>query len=231
MYVHYKTIIPKDSQKKCHHKQRAFNFNHRMTWKSSLERETRNPSTFLFLNKNGTTNGSRFWRTQVSLWNKTKRTSSITTLFFYVWRLLWKKVRGIVYTLFHYLYIVSYRLWHQLTLQILEFFKEPGSDPFKVPVFQKFVAEWEDKINKLSLVTIALQAAAQFSGMKEKKRKRLVVFLVLTLLNILYRFKRIYRVFEGNREKSGYTWNSRCSCPCINGSCTLSIEGQASWIG
>lgn len=164
------------------HKQRDFNFNHRMTWKSSLERETRNPSTFLFLNKNGTTNGSRFWRTQVSLWNKTKRTSSTTTLFFYFWRLLWKKVRGIVYTLFHCLYLVSYRLWHQLTLQILEFFKEPGSDPFKVSVFQKFVAEWEDKINKLSLVTIALQAAAQFSGMKEKRRKRLIFFVVLTFI-------------------------------------------------
>jgi 26S proteasome regulatory subunit N9 len=46
----------------------------------------------------------------------------------------------------------------------LELFKEPGSDPFKIPVFQKFVAEWEDKINKLSLVTIAQQAATQFSG-------------------------------------------------------------------
>ncbi|KAG1341058.1 hypothetical protein G6F62_005205 [Rhizopus arrhizus] len=55
------------------------------------------------------------------------------------------------------------KLWHQLTLLILELFKEPGSDPFKIPVFQKFVAEWEDKINKLSLVTIAQQAATQFS--------------------------------------------------------------------
>lgn len=56
------------------------------------------------------------------------------------------------------------RLWHQLTLKILEFFKEPESDSFKIPVFQQFVAEWEDKINKLSLVTIARQAATQFSG-------------------------------------------------------------------
>ncbi|KAG1449453.1 hypothetical protein G6F56_008637 [Rhizopus delemar] len=59
------------------------------------------------------------------------------------------------------------KLWHQLTLQILEFFKEPGSDPFKVPVFQKFVAEWEDKVNKLSLVTMAQQAASQFPDLNE----------------------------------------------------------------
>ncbi|CEG66336.1 Putative 26S proteasome regulatory subunit N9 [Rhizopus microsporus] len=59
------------------------------------------------------------------------------------------------------------KLWHQLTLKILEFFKEPESDSFKIPVFQQFVAEWEDKINKLSLVTIARQAATQFSDLNE----------------------------------------------------------------
>lgn len=57
------------------------------------------------------------------------------------------------------------RLWHQLTQLILDLFEEPESAPFQVRLFQSFVAEWEDKINKLSLVSIALQAAKQFSGM------------------------------------------------------------------
>ncbi|KAI8097699.1 uncharacterized protein BX664DRAFT_293380 [Halteromyces radiatus] len=59
------------------------------------------------------------------------------------------------------------KLWHQLTQQILEFFKQPESGPFQVPIYQQFVAEWENKINRLSLVTIALQAAAQFKDAQE----------------------------------------------------------------
>jgi 26S proteasome regulatory subunit N9 len=51
-----------------------------------------------------------------------------------------------------------------LTQKIIEFFKEPESASFQVRVFQNFVAEWESKINKLSLVSIALQAASQFNG-------------------------------------------------------------------
>jgi 26S proteasome regulatory subunit N9 len=55
-------------------------------------------------------------------------------------------------------------LWHQLTTQVLEFFQEKESAPYQISIFQNFVAEWEDKINKLSLATIALKAATQFSG-------------------------------------------------------------------
>jgi 26S proteasome regulatory subunit N9 len=66
-----------------------------------------------------------------------------------------------------YIYVANIhaiRLWHQLTTQILEFFKKPESSPYQISLFQNFVAELEDKINKLSLVSIALQAAGQFSG-------------------------------------------------------------------
>ncbi|CEP09222.1 hypothetical protein [Parasitella parasitica] len=59
------------------------------------------------------------------------------------------------------------KLWHQLTTKILDFFNEPESAPFQIPLFQNFVAEWEDKANKLSLVSIALQAAKQFSDLNE----------------------------------------------------------------
>ncbi|ORX47061.1 PCI-domain-containing protein [Hesseltinella vesiculosa] len=53
------------------------------------------------------------------------------------------------------------KLWHQLTEQVLALFKQPESGPLQVAVYQQFVAEWESKINRLSLVTIALQAARQ----------------------------------------------------------------------
>ncbi|OAC98559.1 hypothetical protein MUCCIDRAFT_154422 [Mucor lusitanicus CBS 277.49] len=69
------------------------------------------------------------------------------------------------YTTFEDLY--ERKLWHQLTTKILEFFKEPESAPYQISLFQNFVAEWEDKTNKLSLVSIALQAAKQFSDLNE----------------------------------------------------------------
>ncbi|KAG2202556.1 hypothetical protein INT47_012550 [Mucor saturninus] len=59
------------------------------------------------------------------------------------------------------------KLWHQLTTKILDFFQEPASAPYQIAIYQNFVAEWEDKINKLSLVTIALQAAHQFTDLQE----------------------------------------------------------------
>lgn len=55
---------------------------------------------------------------------------------------------------------VPVRLWHQLTQSILEFFEQPESTPHQIPIFQQFIAEWESKINKLSLVQIALRAAS-----------------------------------------------------------------------
>ncbi|KAI9474215.1 MAG: PCI domain-containing protein [Benjaminiella poitrasii] len=59
------------------------------------------------------------------------------------------------------------KLWHQLTQAILEFFKNPESTPYRISLFQNFVAEWEEKINKLSLVSIALQAANQFPDLQD----------------------------------------------------------------
>ncbi|OAD77652.1 hypothetical protein PHYBLDRAFT_108812 [Phycomyces blakesleeanus NRRL 1555(-)] len=54
------------------------------------------------------------------------------------------------------------KLWHQLTLKVLEFFKEPASGPFQIPIYQQFVSQWEKQINALSLVSIALKAATHF---------------------------------------------------------------------
>ncbi|KAF7732299.1 26S proteasome regulatory subunit [Apophysomyces ossiformis] len=60
------------------------------------------------------------------------------------------------------------KLWHQLTKEVVDFFKDSESGPFRLPIFQQFVAKWEDKINTLSLVTIALSAAKQFKGEKNE---------------------------------------------------------------
>ncbi|CDH48641.1 proteasome regulatory particle subunit [Lichtheimia corymbifera JMRC:FSU:9682] len=59
------------------------------------------------------------------------------------------------------------KLWHQLTQSILEFFEQPESTPHQIPIFQQFIAEWESKINKLSLVQIALRAASNCSQLED----------------------------------------------------------------
>ncbi|KAI9320553.1 hypothetical protein BX666DRAFT_1909107 [Dichotomocladium elegans] len=59
------------------------------------------------------------------------------------------------------------KLWHQLTQSILEFFSQPASAAHQIPIFQQFIAEWESKINKLSLVQIALKAANNCAELKD----------------------------------------------------------------
>ncbi|GES78124.1 PCI-domain-containing protein [Rhizophagus clarus] len=55
------------------------------------------------------------------------------------------------------------KLWHQLTLKIEEFFSIPASGPFQVPLFQHFISDWENRMNKLKLVTLGLSVVKQFS--------------------------------------------------------------------
>ncbi|KAI7868022.1 hypothetical protein BDF14DRAFT_1725421 [Spinellus fusiger] len=69
------------------------------------------------------------------------------------------------------------KLWHQLTVKVLEFFKEPASGPFQIPMYQQFVSEWSSKINTLSLVSIALKAATHFQDAND------AVLFLETLVN------------------------------------------------
>ncbi|CAG8617789.1 11495_t:CDS:2 [Acaulospora morrowiae] len=59
------------------------------------------------------------------------------------------------------------KLWHQLTLKIEEFFAIPASGPFQIQLFQNFISDWENKMNKLKLVTLGLSVMKQFSGYNE----------------------------------------------------------------
>lgn len=53
------------------------------------------------------------------------------------------------------------KLYHQLTLEIEEFVKLPAAAPFLMPLYTQFIAEWEDKMNRISLVQLLSLAAAQ----------------------------------------------------------------------
>jgi len=57
------------------------------------------------------------------------------------------------------------RLWHELTDLLIEFYQDAGSAKHRIPLFNVFIKNFGDKINKLKLVTLGLSAAKQFKGM------------------------------------------------------------------
>jgi len=59
------------------------------------------------------------------------------------------------------------RLWHQLTLRLLEFLSVPSSSPFQLPLFNNFVKDFESKLNQLRLVEIAVKVCKQIDDPNE----------------------------------------------------------------
>ena len=58
-----------------------------------------------------------------------------------------------------FLFIFSFRLWHQLTKKLFEFFDFPAALPYRVDVFERFVRDFENKINKLRLAEMGVKVA------------------------------------------------------------------------
>lgn len=57
------------------------------------------------------------------------------------------------------------KLWHQLTEKLLEFFATAQSTDQRLPLYNKFILSFADKINQLKLVKLALSASTQIEGM------------------------------------------------------------------
>ncbi|TFK62089.1 hypothetical protein BDN72DRAFT_964777 [Pluteus cervinus] len=51
------------------------------------------------------------------------------------------------------------KLWHQLTQKLIQFFDHPLSQPYRVDVFERFVRDFEGKINQLRLVEMCVKVA------------------------------------------------------------------------
>ena len=59
------------------------------------------------------------------------------------------------------------KLWHELTDLLVEYFKLDGSASQRIPLFDTFIKSFADKINKLKLVTLGLDAATQCKSKSE----------------------------------------------------------------
>ena len=56
------------------------------------------------------------------------------------------------------------RLWHQLTNKLLEFFDFEPSKPYRVDVFNKFVRDFEAKLNQLRLVEMGVKVSKEIDS-------------------------------------------------------------------
>ncbi|KAF9919872.1 26S proteasome regulatory subunit [Linnemannia zychae] len=61
------------------------------------------------------------------------------------------------------------KLWHQLTLAVLEFVSKPESGLLQVALFNSFISDWESKMSQLKLVTLGVSAAKQIPDPKEAR--------------------------------------------------------------
>ncbi|KAH9943663.1 hypothetical protein B0H21DRAFT_748440 [Amylocystis lapponica] len=58
----------------------------------------------------------------------------------------------------------SRKLWHQLTLKLFEFFDHPLTRPYRVDVFDKFVRDFEVRLNQLRLVEMGVKVSKEIDN-------------------------------------------------------------------
>lgn len=56
------------------------------------------------------------------------------------------------------------KLWHELTDDLLEFFRSEESSSQRLDIYKTFIPTFADKINQLKRVSLALQASTQCKG-------------------------------------------------------------------
>ncbi|KAK5060986.1 hypothetical protein LTR84_007527 [Exophiala bonariae] len=62
------------------------------------------------------------------------------------------------------------KLWHQLTVELLDYFQNPESTAQRLPIYNTFIISFADKINQLQLVKLALSASAQIKDDDERSQ-------------------------------------------------------------
>lgn len=61
-------------------------------------------------------------------------------------------------------HVALYRLWHQLTLKLFDFFDFSPSKPYRVDTFERFVRDFESKLNQLRLVEMAVKVSKEIDS-------------------------------------------------------------------
>ena len=59
---------------------------------------------------------------------------------------------------------LAFRLWHQITLKLVEFFDDPLSQLYQVDVYDRFVRDFAAKLNPLKLVEMGVKVSRQIDS-------------------------------------------------------------------
>ncbi|KAF8630079.1 hypothetical protein AX17_005477 [Amanita inopinata Kibby_2008] len=109
------------------------------------------------------------------------------------------------------------KLWHQLTQKLSEFFSHPSSQPYRVDVFERFVRDFEGRINQLRLVEMGVKVSRDIdnpqihlsfltsllSRIDVEKSQDAHVLLLATIA----RAKLLYGDLEGTRADMEKAWS------------------------
>jgi 26S proteasome regulatory subunit N9 len=113
--------------------------------------------------------------------------------------------------------LYSRKLWHQLTQKLFEFIAHPASQPYRVDVFERFVRDFEGKLNQLRLVEMGVKVSREIdnpqvhlafltsllSRIDVEKSKDAHVLLMATIA----RAKLLYGDLEGTRADMEKAWS------------------------
>ncbi|EAU87386.1 proteasome 26S subunit [Coprinopsis cinerea okayama7 len=133
--------------------------------------------------------------------------------------------------------LYSRKLWHQLTLKLFQFFDEPLARPFRVDVFERFVRDFETKINQLRLVEMAVKVAkdidnptthlAFLTSLAERidteKSKQAHVLLLASIAHT----KLVYGDLEGTKNDMDSAWKILDTLEGVESSVNAAYYGVA----
>ncbi|KAI5119270.1 hypothetical protein M0805_007272 [Coniferiporia weirii] len=108
------------------------------------------------------------------------------------------------------------KLWHQLTLKLFDFFRHDLSRPYRVDVFERFVRDFEERLNQLRLVEMGVIVSKEIDNpathlgfltsllarVNTEKSPEAHVLLLSTLAHA----KLLYGDLEGTRTDMDSAW-------------------------
>ncbi|KAF9791981.1 hypothetical protein BJ322DRAFT_1026512 [Thelephora terrestris] len=112
--------------------------------------------------------------------------------------------------------LYSRKLWHQMTLKLVEFFDDPLSQEYQVDVYDRFVRDFAAKLNSLKLVEMGVKVSRQIDNPsdhigflsdillridKDKSQEAYVL-----LLATIARAKLVFGDIEGTKADMDAAW-------------------------
>ncbi|PSR71632.1 hypothetical protein PHLCEN_2v12485 [Hermanssonia centrifuga] len=119
----------------------------------------------------------------------------------------------------------SRKLWHQLTTKLAEFFDHPLSRSYRVDVFDRFVRDFETKLNQLKLVEMGVKVSKEIDNpsthliflksLSERIPTDKAPDAHVLLLASLAHAKLLYGDIEGTRVDMDAAWAILDSLPAV----------------